>query len=341
MSRMTRSIVSALAAAALLSSFAATAQTAVLYGLVDASGSRVKPLGGGESRLQLDNGNMTRSFLGLRGSEDLGGGLRAVYKLESYLRVDTGGAGRNDSDAFFGREASAGLSGAFGTTVLGRTPTPLWLSTIFFNPFGESIGFSPATRHYFGASGAVLGDTRWNNSISYMNNPRDAPLRIHFAANADETTGAASTGPNLGLSASYLTGPFAATVAVERIKNSPLALPTGFVHQTAVQAGATYDFSFVRVYGQFGRVTIDADLNSRTTIYQLGLAVPIGTSLILASYGRSHTSTRLAGSTDRTAAVGYDYFLSKNTDIYLAALYEKLSSVSSGSTIAGGVRLRF
>lgn len=329
-------------AAATLACLAATAsaQNAVLYGLIDASGSRVKPVGGGDARWQLDNGNLQRSFLGFRGAEDLGGGLRAVYRLESYVRVDSGTAGRTDGDVFWSREASVGLSGAFGTTVLGRTVTPLYVSTIAFNPFGEGFGFSPATRQYFGAQGAMLGDSRWNNSINYNNSASDAPLRINVAVNAGEGS-AGSTGKNMGASVSYITGPFAATLAVERVKNSALALPAGFERQFAVQAGATYDFSVVRVYGQIGRVKTDATLDARTTLYQLGLAVPIGTGLILAAYGQSHTATHVYGITDRQASIGYDYFLSKNTDIYVAALHEKLSFQSAGNAIAGGVRLRF
>ncbi len=336
---MNRSILAAAAVAALACGTAAQAQTAVLYGLIDASGSHVKPLGG-DARWQLDNGNLTRSYLGFRGSEDLGGGLRAVYKLESYLRVDTGGAGRSDGDAFFAREASVGLSGAFGTTVLGRNASPLWLSTINFNPFGESIGFSPSVRQYFG--GAVLGDTRWNNSISYNNNASDAPLRINVAANANETNPASSRGGhNLGGSISYITGPFAATLAGEVVRNSGQALPPGFESQNIIQAGATYDFSFVRVYGQIGRIKTGATLDSRTTLYQLGAAVPLGNSLILVGYGHSYAKTALSGITNRQGSIAYDYFLSKNTDIYVAALYEKQSFISSGNSIAGGVRVRF
>lgn len=335
---MTRPIFAAALLAALALSPAATrAQAVVLYGVVDAAGSHTRPLGG-VGRWQLDSGDMMRSFVGVRASEDLGGGLKAVFKLESYLRVDTGSAGRFDGDAFWAREASVGLSGAFGTTVLGRTPSPLWLSTVSFNPFGESIGFSPSVRQYFG--GAVLGDTRWNNSMSYTNNPGDA-LRVNLAANADETTPGTSNGHNLGASVSYITGPFAATVVAERIKNGALGLPAGFEKQTVLQAGATYDFKLVRLYGQAGRIKTEATSDAKTVLYQVGAAVPFGTGLVLAGYGRSHTSTALTGTTLRTASIAYDYFLSKNTDIYVAALYEKLSFVSSGNSVAGGVRLRF
>ncbi|HEV7575466.1 MAG TPA: porin [Caldimonas sp.] len=336
---MIRSIcAAAVAAGALLLGGGAAAQNAVLYGLLDGAGSRVKPVGVAGHAWQLDSGDMTRSFIGVRGSEDLGGGLRAVFRLESYLRLDVGAAGRAEGDAYWAREASVGLSGSFGTTVLGRVPTPLFLSTIAFNPFGESIAFSPAVRQYFG--GAVLGDTRWNNAISYTNNARD-PLRVVFAANADESTLAGSNGHNVGASVSYITGPFAVTAVAERVRNSDQPLPAGFDRQIVLQAGATYDFKLVRVYGQVGRVKTDALTDARTTSYQLGAAVPIGNSLILVAYGRAHTTTPLLATTDRTTSIAYDYFLSKNTDIYVAALYEKLSFVSSGNTIAGGVRVRF
>ena len=313
-------------------------QTEVLYGLLDGSGSHVKPVGVETRSWQLDSGNMSRSFLGLRGSEDLGGGLRAVFKLESYLRVDVGAAGRGEDDVFWAREASGGLSGSVGTSVLGRTPSPLWLATVAFNPFGESIAFSPSVRQYFG--GAVLGDTRWNNGLSYTNNARD-PLRVVFAANADESTPGRLNAYNLGASVAYITGPLAATIVAERVSNSAQGLPAGFQRQTILQAGATYDFKFLRVYGQIGRIKTEADSDSRTTSYQLGAAVPIGNSLVLVAYGRSHSSTPQLATTDSILSLGYDYFLSKNTDIYVAAMVERLSFVSSGNTVAGGVRVRF
>jgi len=328
----------AFAAGAPLASGLAAAQTAVLYGLLDASASSVKPVGIDAHTQQLESGNLQRSFIGVRGSEDLGGGLRAVYRLESYLRVDTGESGRSAGDGFWAREASVGLSGSFGTTVLGRTPTPLWLAITSFNPFGESIGFSPTVRQYFG--GAMLGDTHWNNSLSYTNNARD-PLRVVFSANNDETTPGGSNGHSLGLSVAYITGPFAAIVVAERINNSAQPLPPGFDRQTVLHAAATYDFQFLRVYGQIGRIKNEATEDSRTTSYQLGAALPFGNSLILAAYGRQHVSAPTKATTNQIASLGYDYFLSKRTDIYIAALYEKMSFVSSGNSIAGGVRVKF
>jgi predicted porin len=341
MSRLTRSIRAALVAGvALLCSAGANAQSSTLYGVLDASGAHVKPVGGKGVYL-LDNGDLQRSFLGFRGAEDLGGGLRAVYKLEAYVRIDNGEVGRNATDTFFSRESSLGLSGAFGTTLIGRTISPLYLTTINFNPFGEAFGFSPSTRQYFGSGGVMLGDTRWNNSINYTNSSTDAPLRVNLAASLANLNGTPQPGHNYGASISYITGPFAVAVAAERIRNSGQGLPAGFDRQKSFQLDATYDFKILRVYGQVGRVKTEANSDLQTILYQLGAAVPIGNGLLMASYGRSHMKASLSGTTDRSSALGYDYFLSKNTDIYVAALYEKLSFVSSGNSLAGGVRIRF
>jgi len=333
------------ASAACLCSLGASAQNAVVYGLLDASGSHVKEVGG-NSQWRLESGNLQYSYIGVRGAEDLGGGLHAVFRLESYVSIDSGSAGRSPyvTDPFWAREASVGFSGAFGTTVLGRTESPLYRATVNFNAFGESPGFSPSSRQYYGARGAVVGDSRWNNSISYTNNTSDAPLRIHFGANLPEDLPGAPTPEhqrNYGLSVAYITGPFAAVAAAEKIQNSALALPAGFDHQTAFQVGATYDFSFLRVYGQVGRVKTNAEVDVQTILYQLGGAIPIGTGLVLVAYGNSHVKTSLKAVTDQTASIGYDYFLSKHTDIYVAALVEKLSFTSSGNSFAGGVRMRF
>ncbi|MEO8081942.1 MAG: porin [Caldimonas sp.] len=334
-------LVAAVASLLCAAGFDAGAQNApTLYGLLDASASRIRPLGGGDNRWQLDSGSMSGSFIGFRGSDDLGGGLRAVYRLESYVRVDTGSSGRNATDAFFSHDANVGLSGAFGTTVIGRNVTPLYLATIAYNPFGESFGFSPSTRQWY--AGAVLGDRSWSNSLAYTNNATDAPLRLRLAANFLED--APGSGRNVGGSAAYASGPFSVVLAGERIKNSPLPLPAGFRSQTAYMLGGTYDFGIVRVYAQAGRVRTHASVagsDSRTTLGQIGATLPLGNGVVLVAYGRSRMQTSLSRVTDEQASLGYDYFLSKNTDIYLAGLYEKTYQLSSGNAIAGGVRLRF
>ncbi|HZV93769.1 MAG TPA: porin, partial [Caldimonas sp.] len=85
----------------------------------------------------------------------------------------------------------------------------------------------------------------------------------------------------------------------------------------------------------------DAASDTRTTLYQIGTAIPIGTGLILVSYGESQAKTSYSRITDRIGSIGYDYFLSKNTDLYIAASREKTFMLSSGGALAGGIRVRF
>ena len=308
-----------------------------LYGLVDMSvGSFQAP--GNDSVRRAESGRMSLSYLGIRGSDDLGGGLRARYALETYIRVDEGAAGRTGGDPFWTRTAYVGLQGAFGSSVLGRSPTPLWTATRMFNPFGDSVGFSPSIRQYFG--GTVLGDTRWSNSVAFSTPEVEKGFMYSVQFNASEGNPGA-TGKNAGVSALYTSGPLQASGAWQRVRNGPGPLPAGFDHQSTFQLGASYELSFVRLYGQVGRVKTNADTDARSTLYQVGAASPIGLGFLLASYGHAKDETASVRSYRRTFSLGYDYFLSKATDLYAVVMNERVTALSSANTVAAGVRIRF
>ncbi len=115
----------ALAVAAGLTVGAAQAQSSVtLYGQVDAWVGAQK--GFDSSRAGVVNpGGMSTSYWGLKGSEDLGNGLKSLFALEAFFRPDTGRAGRFDGDNFFARNAFVGLSSnAWGSIKLGRNTPP-------------------------------------------------------------------------------------------------------------------------------------------------------------------------------------------------------------------------
>ncbi|MFT7940670.1 porin, partial [Salmonella enterica] len=68
----------------------------------------------------VGSGGMTTSWWGMKGQEDLCGGLKVDFQLTAFMRVDTGSPGRFDGDPYFSRDANVGLSGGFGTVRLGR-----------------------------------------------------------------------------------------------------------------------------------------------------------------------------------------------------------------------------
>ncbi|CAH0447293.1 hypothetical protein LMG10661_03359 [Ralstonia syzygii subsp. syzygii] len=103
-----------------LASGAAGAQSVTLYGLVDTGieyVSHANSSGNGLVRMPSITGTLPSRW-GLRGAEDLGGGIQAVFTLESGFNTDTGTSGQGGR--LFGRQAWVGLAGGYGTLTLGR-----------------------------------------------------------------------------------------------------------------------------------------------------------------------------------------------------------------------------
>jgi predicted porin len=321
-------------AIALLAATSAQAQNVSLYGLIDMSVGRFQNVGG-DKIWKAENGNMTTSFYGFKGTEDLGGGLKAKFAFEGFLRADSGRSGRFDADVYWARSAYVGLEGGFGSTTLGRNTTPMFISTLIFNPFGDSFGFSPSIRQYY--LGALVGDSGWSNSINYKS-PNFGGASANLLVGLGEGNG---TGRNHSASVLYFAGPLAATAVWQSVKTGVFPVPAGFEKQNALQFGVSYDLKVAKLFGQYGDVKTDAAVEVDTKIFQVGASVPAGGGAVLASYGRAKTDAGGADSTRKTFTLGYDYLLSKNTDVYAAFMNEKVTGLDGGTTFAVGVRMKF
>lgn len=337
----------ALAATCLAAASAATAQELQLHGLLDVSAGRFQDAGAPADR-RVDSGSMSTSFIGVRGSDDLGGGLKARFAFEHYFRPDTGRAGRFDGDAFWARDAYVGLSGAFGTTVIGRNTTPLFMSTLQFNAFGDSYAFSPSVQQLF--TPALLpffGDNAWNNSIAYASGDEDGNgFSQHvIAALGEGATG--SRGTNYGVSLAYEKGPLSTALTWQRVRHgegvSPPSpeLPTGFARQETWQAGLAYDLTVVKLYGQYTRIHTRDLSGSRMEIWGLGAALPVGAGRVLAQYGYARARSAGIEPSHTTVSLGYDHALSRRTDAYAVYMNDRVSGLDAGNSLAAGVRLRF
>jgi predicted porin len=326
-----------LAAAALLSVGAAQAQSKVtLYGLVDMSvGSTKNP--GGKAIKGADSGKMSTSYFGLSGTEDLGGGLSAFFTLDSFLRADVGNNGRFNGDNFWARNAFVCLSSKeLGTVRLGRNTTPLFVQTLLFNAFGDSFGYSPSIRHYFSAGstvggGTTTGDSGWSDSVLYLS-PKFGGLSGGLFVAAGEGAG----GRNWGGNVAYGAGAFAFSAVYQAVEKDGSA--TAALADTKTwQLGASYDFGVAKLFGQYGEVeneTIKRDYK----ISAVGTSIPVGEGKILAQYSQISASL---GSDRKTYSVGYDYNVSKRTDLYAVYMSDKFDGLSSGTSYSVGVRHRF
>ncbi|MFO1326574.1 MAG: porin [Rubrivivax sp.] len=339
------------AAAALLAGAGASAQaqsSVQVYGLFDVSVGQFQNAGGGKFR-RLDSGNMTTSYWGVKSSEDLGGNLKAQAQLEGFVLVDAGLAGRvSGVDAFWARNAWVGLSGDFGSVKLGRSATPLFVSTLVFNPYGDSFGYAPAIRQYFAApyGTPVVGDTAWSNALAY-----GTPRIGGFSANLLFAMGehaATAKGNNIGANAMWFGGPVAVTAAWQKVKaqgvlgRSISAFP-GYESQTAWQLGASYDLQVTKLFAQLGSIKTDATADVTTSNLQLGASVPVGAGAVLAAVGRSRIETQGSSTEPRSTmlTLGYDHRLSKRTDVYAILMHDRYTALANGNTFALGLRHTF
>jgi predicted porin len=322
------------AAAAVLATAAAVpavqAQTSAVnvYGLIHMSvGSYKAP--GGQRQSMAESGKMTTSFLGFGGSEDLGNGLSANFKLETFFRSDVGRSGRFDGDGDFTRTASVGLAHKrYGALNLGRNTTSLFVSTLMFNAVGDSFGFSPAIRQYF-TSNTVTGDTGWNDSIAYSS-PNLAGFRVNLAYAFKEGQ-AATDGNNWSVGLGYGQGPLAVSYVMQEVKK-------GAVNDTKTQQlGGSYDFGVAKVFAQYGEVE-NLTTGNEFDISGLGVRAPVGPGAVVAQWGRLDAKT---GADRSSLTLGYLYNLSKRTEVYAMAMQEKEDGKTNGSSYAVGVRHRF
>jgi predicted porin len=337
----------ALAATCLGAAGTAIAQEVQLRGLLDVSAGRFEN-SGAPAEWRVDSGSMSTSFIGVRGSDDLGGGLKARFAFEHYLRLDSGRAGRFDGEAFWARDAYIGLSGAFGTTVLGRNTTPLFMSTLRFNAFGDSYAFSPSVRQVF--TPALLpffGADAWNNSIAYASGDEDGNGFSQHVIGALDEGASGSRGTNVGASFVYEKGPLEAALTLQRVRHgegitpASAALPAGFARQDTWQLGWAYDLALVKLYAQYTRVRTRDLAGSRTEIAGVGASLPLGEGRVLAQYGRARARTGGTDPSQVTVSLGYDHALSKHTDAYAVYMNDHVSGQDRGHSVATGMRLRF
>lgn len=334
-----------------------------LYGVVDLSVASMQLSGTDGSTDQkrlskVDGNNMITSYIGLKGTEDLGGGLKAGFVMETFLRPDVGASGRNDAsataatDPFWSRAANVYLQGGFGKVTLGRQINPVYAQMIAYNPFGGAFGLSPAIRLSFNNKwGNDKGDSGWSNAVSYATPSFDG-LTLSTAAQAAEVSDG-SEGSSYSLAANYVNGPLAVGGVWQTVRSvaaPKLDLLKG-QRQTFGLANASYDAGFAKFfveYGKMGNHGFTGASKINTTLYQLGATVPVtAAGKVLASFGQSKERAVEGGTTPKTLhnilTVAYDHFLSKRTDTYVAVMMdnEKLSGYKKGYSYVAGLRHAF
>jgi len=345
--------------AALIAGFAGVAQaetSVTLYGIVDAGigYERVKGSDEGESfkatRTGLLSGLQSANRWGLKGTEDLGQGLQAVFVLENGFDLGNGVAAQGNR--MFGRQATVGLkSDAWGQLDFGRQTN---IATKYLagvaTPFGTD--FSQART---GTTIAAADSVRYDNMVMYQtpnfsgfqfgvgysfNNNGSQQFKV--SGNEEPNNRAWTTGLR------YANGPLAAALTYDQLKTAETTTPavSADVNVKAWNLAASYDFEMVKVYAGFGQArngwlsslryageTIDggdgfiANEGMKANSYTLGLSAPVGANgQVLASWGM--VDPKDGGvflgddlSKQQVYSLGYTYALSKRTNVYAIGSY--------------------
>jgi predicted porin len=354
-SEMKKTLVALAALATVGTAFAQS--TVTLYGRIDASVGRNEVKVGGtaagaaaiagtaaKNGFDVGSGSNSGSRWGLMGSEDIGGGLKANFVLESGFNVDVGGSAQGG--LLFGRNAYVGLSGGFGEIRLGRQVTNManygWAVTGGYANYDAWA--SQAVNGGFGNFGSIATDNvRKNNAISYF-----TPNMGGFTAGLMIAPGENGTVPGIvggrGNSTyyspvlDYTNGPIQVNFTYEsdRVLPGTQAIATSAANLTGatfsqkqwVLAGK-YDFGVVALGASIERATLQTD---RDKGYALSLTAPVGPVNLAFEYAREETTT--AGAfTSRANALNFraSYPLSKRTDIY-AFVSDGNSKANAGGT---------
>ena len=292
---------------------AASAQSSVtLYGKVDLGMVLDSGSANGKS-IRLASGVTGGSRLGFKGVEDLGGGMKASFQLETGYCADSAAGAPNfctGGNNFMGRQAHGDLTGAFGAISAGRQYSLGFNNLATIDPFGA--GFAGQANNVDSTGGNYLVDPsgiRLNNSVTYS-----TPNVAGFTGSAEvafgEQTGNWNANRETGAGVNYASGPAYVGFTFYDLGNA-----TGNGASKKVYLlGGTYDFGVIKLHALGQKISGPATLDQLNIM--AGVTVPIAGGSLMASYVRHNDRVAATNKDANQIGVGYQYPLSKRTALY-------------------------
>ena len=308
----------------------AVAQTSVsnvtLYGRINTSVERqkVEPASGQSASTTGLFNNASR--WGLRATEDLGGGMKALFQLESGFGSDTGQLTNNPSTTgssvgLFNREAFAGLSGGFGTIRAGRITSPLYFASAdYISMHNHDTGSSSDTLFNFSATGVNN-----NNTVAYKTpdfSGANVEIAYSFAAGFfpsnpaafQERPGSSSNQTNVQVAVNWVGGPLHLGGGYAQMKDrsgtpqtdTDMWVIRGLYELGPMTFGAYYEFS------NFTVGSVETDRGN----FRLAAMYTVGASEFHVNFGVADDLSNINDSSANQWTLGYNYNLSKRTKVY-------------------------
>lgn len=349
------------AVAASFASVAHAQSSVTLYGLLDAGLTYTSNVNH-NAKWAAGSGGINQSMFGLRGSEDLGGGLKAIFTLESGFNINNGKFANNNG--MFNRQAFVGLSSAqFGTVTLGRqydaaqdylaplTATGSWGGTYFAHPFNNDNlntngGF--AVNNSIKYSSANYAGFTFGGTYGFSNQAGA------FANNREYSVGAAYQWQGLRLGAAYAqqNNPgatnAAGTASNGGASDGAIMGLTGNFRQREFGAAGSYSFGPATVGLAWTQSRIDnvagAQQSLRANNYEVNGKYNVTPALGLGvAYTFTDGKGYGVGANGGSESVRYhqiglqaDYSLSRRTDVYAQAVYQHAMGDGGVASIYSG-----
>lgn len=311
-----------IAASLVLASGAAFAQSSVsVYGIADINlGSRKSA--DGERLLKLESSGIYESRIGFKGSEDLGGGLKANFQLEHGFALD---AGTSTPGQAFSRQSWVGLSGGFGELKAGKT----WSAYDDISGATQAAlnsMFSPSAGVWL--SGAYKDNP--NNGLYYASPEFGGVSGAASYGLGENKTAATGAGSIVSVHLKYNQGPVYAGVAQQNEKATGASEALKFT-----RINGSYDFGMAKLLASYGRVAVGG---ASTKEWQLGVNVPVGSAWMI-SGGVARSKGAITGYTGDASYIGKTANVTAGPDVErtgygLAAFY----TVSKRTKFYGGLQ---
>lgn len=312
------------------------AQNVTVYGILDAGVSyysNAKDSQGNKASLtRLDTGFAQGNRIGFRGREDLGGGLSAFFTLENGFNLDEGTQGQG---ALFGRQSFVGLgSQTWGTVSAGRQYD--FLGDLVAFSSGQTVAGALAwglhadsantPAAYGPLSNRVPGD-RVNNSVKYVS-PTINGLSAGALYGFGEVAGNSTAGRTVSGKVAYGAGAFNTALAYTEIKNA-----TGNDSVRIYGLGANYQLGSFKPYALVTQAK-DSATGKKQTTYDVGTIYTLSPAWVLAA-GVEYQQRNQGTGNAQQVILSADYFLSKRTDVYVAAAYLNDKGYNATAVLAG------
>jgi predicted porin len=303
----------------------AQAPNVTIYGRVNTSIERQKTTGT-ESTVVLQNNS---SRWGLKGSEDLGGGMKAFLFLESGFASDTGRL--SNDGGLFNRESFAGISGGFGAIRAGRITSPVYFATAdYVSMHNHDTGTSSDFLFGFAATG---GNN--NNSITYKT-PQlgfgDIEIAYSLAASGSELPGSNNL-RNTQIAYNHVAGPLHIGAGWAQMEDKRVTTVPRTKDETAA-IRALYEMGTITVGGYYERSKLQfAGQRRSRNNYRIAGMYAMGASEFHLNFG---LAGEFSGTNDTGAkqfTIGYNYNLSKRTKLY--GFYTQVDEDSNGTYYLG------